>query len=215
MAEEYHAQPFFGHVPHYYGDHVRQLFIVAAALMLIAAPFYTDALRVQLPFIIIGALVLAAIAALANPLKQSVFIAGAIASGVGLVVYESWALFMYSESSWPEFVLREGIAIVFLIAFYFNMKTVRAFVLHRIGKYGEAGEFDTSSVPRASSGQKKTESSKPDDFLPWASRSGGGSKKVSDSKTDPAATADTGPRMTPGRSREEIMPKTHPYEEQL
>ena len=55
------------HIEHYYGDAIRQLFVTAAALILVGAPFYAEALRVELPFEILGAVILVAIAALANP----------------------------------------------------------------------------------------------------------------------------------------------------
>ena len=129
-------------IPHYHGDVLRQLFIAAVILMLVGAPFYANALQIQLPFLIIGALVLAGLAALANPHKKWIFVVSAIAAGAGFVIYELWALQQYAGSSWVQFILREVIALVFLIAFYFSMKTVRAFMLGRLGKHDEAGEFD-------------------------------------------------------------------------
>ena len=139
---EYGRGQYVELLPHYYGDYVRQFFIAAAALMLIGAPFYASFLFVELPFEIAGALVLVALAALTNPLKKGTLLADAIASGVGMVVFESWALLAYYDSSWVQFILREIIAIIFLVAFYFSMKTVRAFALHQIGKHDYAGEFD-------------------------------------------------------------------------
>ncbi len=147
MAEEHldytrQHTSYVEHVPHYYGDYVRILFLSATGLMLLGAPFYADSLRIELPFEIVGALVLAALAALANPHSKTVLAADAIAAGVGMVVYGTWALFSYSESTWVQFILRQGIAIVFLAAFYFSMKTVRAFLFHKVGKHDEAGEFE-------------------------------------------------------------------------
>jgi hypothetical protein len=200
---EYVPHPPMERVAHYYGDAVRQLFIVAAAAMLIGAPFYTDVLRAQLPFIMIGALLAVAIAALANPHNKSVFLAGAVGSGVGLVIYESWALYNYFDSTWLEFILREAIAIVFLAAFYFNMKTVRAFVLHTVGRRQEAGEFERPSTPRI--GRKTTWR---EEFIPWFLRNG-------NNRNAKTTVPETGPRINPGRSREEFIPKEHPYEDQL
>ena len=83
-----------------------------------------------------------ALAALANPHNRTIFMAGAVAAGVGLVIFETWALFSYHESTWMQFILREVVALAFLAGFYFSMKTVRAFVMHKVGKRDEAGEFD-------------------------------------------------------------------------
>ena len=77
-----------------------------------------------------------------NPRKKNVVIASAIAAGVGMLIYETWALFDYKMSTWEEFILRQILAFVFMSAFYFSMKTLRAFVLGTIGKRAEAGEFD-------------------------------------------------------------------------
>jgi|GEM_PF-417482 len=201
-------QPLPEGIPHYYGDVVRQLFIVAAGLMLIAAPFYTDSLRIQLPFIVVGAIVLVAIAALVNPHKQGPFMAGAIASGAGLALFEMWALYWYEDSNILQFLLRQAIAVVFLVAFYFCMKTVRAFILHSIGKHDEPGEFDDKYAPERPSKPRKATSLR-DEFLPWFAQRGGRSEERG------AAEADTPVRQTPGRSKKELYPTETPYEEVL
>jgi hypothetical protein len=139
------SNPVWSAVPHYYGDAIRQLFIVNAGLILIGAPFYADSLRAELPFEILGALILAGLAALVNPHKISFLFANAIAAGVGLLFYETWALSHYETSTWTQFVLRELIAIIFLFAFYFSVKTIRASMLHQIGKSEVVGEFDENA----------------------------------------------------------------------
>ncbi len=134
--------PFVPFVAHYYGDQIRQLFIGIAGVMLAGAPFYADELRMEFPFEVVGALILVALAALANPHKRFIFIASAVAAGIGTAIYEVWALYSYEDSTWLQFALRQAIASMFLIAFYFSMKTVRAFMLHKVGKHDTAGEFD-------------------------------------------------------------------------
>ena len=129
-------------VAHYYGDTIRQIFVAAAALMLIGAPFYADNLKSELPFVVGGALVLIALAAVTNPHSKNVAAANAIAAGVGLLIYEIWALYEYDTVYSSAFLLRELLAIMFLAAFYYSMKTLRAFILHQVGKEEEVGEFD-------------------------------------------------------------------------
>ena len=146
LMEEYpgdHVRgPFLPHLNHYFGDIVRQIFISTAALILVAAPFYADNLRVELPFEIGGALALVALAALANPHNRGSMVGSSIAAGVGLVIYEIWALYAYHDSSWVQFFLRELIALLFLVAFYFSLKTVRAFIMHQVGKRDVVDEFE-------------------------------------------------------------------------
>ncbi len=200
---DYLPQLSVGGVSHYYGNQVRQLFIAAAALILIGAPFYADSLRSELPFEIAGALVLVALAAVANPHNKSIFFMSAIVAGTGLAIYETWALNWYFESTWVQFVLREVIAVLFLVAFYFNVKTVRAFLLGKIGHHDEVGEFDEPS----SSGKPMQKKTVIDEFLPWVHRNGDTKQKK--------PPEETGPRMSPGRTIDEVMPKSHPYEERL
>ena len=110
-------------IQHYYGDFVRQCFVGAAALMLLAAPFYADDLASILPFAILGAVALVAAAAMTSPWNRTVIMADAVLAGVGLVIFELWALEEYSSAPLLAFVLRQAIAITFMFAFYFSMKT--------------------------------------------------------------------------------------------
>jgi len=222
---DYLPYGFSDHLPHYHGDAVRQLLASAAILMLVGAPFYASFLGVELPFLITGALALVAVAALVNPHKKSIFLVAAVASGVGLVVFETWALYGYYDSNWAQFILREVIAVVFLAGFYFSMKTVRAFVLHKVGKHDEAGEFEEAPVPgtpeikTANANPNPRANSWSDEFVPWFLKNGGNHGNTDHGGSIGAGRAeaaeDTGPRMSPGRSREETKPKYHPYEDTM
>lgn len=147
VAEMYSPSPTFLKawwpiVPHYYGDAVRQLMLGASALMLIASPLYGTNLRIEFPFVIVGAIVAASFAALANPRDSWIAVANTVVAGAGLVIYAAWGIFEYDTISTVAFVLRLTIAVVFLFAFYFSMKTVRAFMSHQIGKRETVDEFD-------------------------------------------------------------------------
>ena len=120
-------------ISHYYGDSVRQILLAAAALMLVGMPFYTDDLSVEMPFIVIAAVVLVIVAALTSPMKSAVISADVIVSGVGLIIFEIWAILGYGESTVLQFVLREALAILFLFALYFSSKTLRSMLLNQIG----------------------------------------------------------------------------------
>lgn len=116
-------------IPHYYGDIIRQIFVVVAVLMLVGAPFYGDELRKELPFELLGGITLVALAALTNPQSKSIMVFNSIAAAIGFFLYEFWALYGYDTSTWFVFLLRQLIAILFMAAFYFSMKTVRANLL--------------------------------------------------------------------------------------
>lgn len=121
------------HLTHYYGDSVRMFMLVAVALMLLSAPFYSDSLLIALPFEIIGAIILAGLAAMTNPMSRLILSIDAVANGVGLVIFATWGLSAYESSGALAFVIRIAIAVIFLFAFYYSMKTVRAMVMHTIG----------------------------------------------------------------------------------
>lgn len=130
-------------VPHYYGTTTRQLLLGAAALMLVASPFYTTDLRTEFLYIVIGVVVIVACAALLNPHSKWVSVVTALVSGVGVGAYAMWGLFEYDAISPVAFVLRLAIAVILLFSFYFSLKTVRAFMLHQIGKRGSVDEFES------------------------------------------------------------------------
>ncbi|MEK7133944.1 MAG: hypothetical protein AAB804_02640 [Patescibacteria group bacterium] len=132
-------------IPHYYGDAARQLMLGAAALMLIASPLYGNSLRLEFPFIVVGALIAATFAALTNPRDLWVSVGDAVVSGVGVVAYATWGIFEYDVINPIAFVLRLVVGVLFLFAFYFSMKTVRAFLLRQIGRRERVDEFDTEA----------------------------------------------------------------------
>lgn len=128
-------------IAHYYGDYVRQIFVVTGALMLIMAPFLVNRAPALLPFEIGGAIVLVVLAALTNPRKVWVVMADALAAGVGIIVFESLAIAAYASGNWFAFIALEAVTLAFLFALYFSLKTVRTMLFGQIGKRPTFGEF--------------------------------------------------------------------------
>lgn len=128
-------------IPHYYGDYVRQIFMGCAAIMLVFSPFVSSDFPMALPFEIGGAIVIAILGALTNPKRQISMIANAIAAGIGVVVYELLALNAFYAGQMIAFIEREAIAIAFLFALYFSLKTFRNMVFHMLGKQNTVGDL--------------------------------------------------------------------------
>ena len=128
-------------IPHYYGDYVRQIFILTGAAMLVLAPFLVNRAPTLLPFEVGGAIALVCLAALTNPKKQWVLMADTLAAGVGVIVFESLSLAAYTSGNWLAFIALEAVAIAFLIALYFSLKTLRSMMLGQIGKEPSFDEF--------------------------------------------------------------------------
>lgn len=137
----YYPLKFGPAIPHYYGDYVRQIFMGCGAVMLVLAPFLASSFPAILPFEIGGAIVFVILGALTNPRNSLSILANAIAAAIGVVVYELLALSLYFQESYLAFIQREMLAIAFLVALYFSLKTFRNMVLGRIGKRSTYGEF--------------------------------------------------------------------------
>lgn len=130
-------------IPHYYGDTVRRIFVGAAAGLLILSPFAGNEMPGVLGIGVAFALMLALLAAITNPQKQWSMIANAVASGIGVILAEVFALASFSAQEYLAFLVSEAFVIAFLFALYFSVKTVRSMVMQRIGKKGAFGEFQT------------------------------------------------------------------------
>lgn len=120
-------------IPHYYGDYVRQLFIFCAAAMLVLAPFLSRDNFFLLSIEVIGAVVVVVLGALTNPKNKIALLADAIVAGIGVVVYELLALALYTQGEMLAFLAREVVAMGFLFALYFSLKTFRNMLLDVVG----------------------------------------------------------------------------------
>ena len=134
----------FRDIPHYYGDSVRILFVVMAALLLLALPFYPDVLPFTPAVQTAGALLLIVCAALTNPHARWVMLTNAVCSMIGVVIAEAVAIDAYQQGDWTLLLIREVLAIAFLFAGYLSIKTVRAMATGHIGaeESGRAEEFN-------------------------------------------------------------------------
>lgn len=128
-------------IPHYYGDYVRQIFMGSAAIMLVFSPFVSSEFPMALPFEIGGAIMIAILGALTNPKRQISMIANATAAGIGVIVYELLALNAFYAGQMIAFIQREALAIAFLFALYFSLKTLRNMIFHRVGRESSVGDL--------------------------------------------------------------------------
>lgn len=122
---------FFGTVPHYHGDLVRQLLLSAGALIIIAVPMVSQLSLFTTPFELIGAVILIICAGMTSPLRIFPLVCDVVVSGVGLVLYEPLAISAYRSGDLVLFVVYEALALIFLFAFYFSIKTVRGMFAKR------------------------------------------------------------------------------------
>ncbi len=130
-----------GHIAHYYGDFVRRIFLGVAIILLLSAPFLADTAFVLVPLQIIGAVVLILLSALTNPKNKTIMVADVVASLVGIVVLEMFALAAYRGGAVMAMIGFQILALAFIYAFYLSLKTLRSMELGQIGKRDLPGEF--------------------------------------------------------------------------
>ncbi len=116
---------------HYHGDTTRVLFVVAAVGMLIAETFGSE-----MPFsplvTVIFAVTLVIAAGITNPAQAWIHIANILISVIGALSFAPAAIGRYQDTSTLfdlTFFFTEALALLFLIATYFTVKTIRGILL--------------------------------------------------------------------------------------
>lgn len=130
LIEELKSEKLF--TKHYYGDVVRFLFLLAAAIMLISLPFLNNNLPVPLIFSITTILSIGVLAGFTNPLQRTTAIINTGVSAISLVTFEYYAVNYYLDFSLSEmFVVNQILAFIFLFALYYSTKTLRAMLVQK------------------------------------------------------------------------------------
>ncbi len=148
MDTEYYNSAFSfrpHNIPHYYGDHVRMLFLGAALVSFIVMPLWGNLLPFGTFAQVAAGLLLVLLAGLTHPRGKVVLLINAFFAGVSVFLLESMAITHYASESLELFLAREASAILLLVAFYFSVKTFRALQLGKIGKSERLGEFNGAS----------------------------------------------------------------------
>src|SRR3989344_3298708 len=116
---------------HYYGDLVRFLFMLAAIIMLITLPFLIGKLPVPLYISIMVILAIGVLAGITNPLQKWISILNGLISTAALFVFEYYAVNSFTTSGVKTlyFIVNQLLALVFLFALYYSIKTIRAMFL--------------------------------------------------------------------------------------
>lgn len=130
-------------VQHYYGDTVRTMFLSAAVVYAVAMPLVGDLLPIGTMGGIGLVLGLALFAGITNPHSKIVMVLDVAISAAALFLLQNAALMYLSTDGPVLFILRQASAILFLIAFYESVKSLRSMLLGTIGHGAAPNEFDT------------------------------------------------------------------------
>lgn len=114
-------------VPHYHGDHVRALFLVAAIVLIVAQSTGVD-LPVSTFWAVTVSALLVVVAGVTNPAQKTVHWLSEILSVWGTIVFGISAVNHYRAGVNildGGFLYVEALAILFLLSLYFTTKTLR------------------------------------------------------------------------------------------
>lgn len=115
--------------PHYYGDLVRKFFFAGGLTMVITLAFYKHVLPVPSFFSIIAILVVGIAAGITNPRQKWISVLNTGISLVAFIVFEFHAVEGFDRLDDPLFLITQGLAIIFFLALYFSVKTLRGSLL--------------------------------------------------------------------------------------
>jgi hypothetical protein len=132
--DKYNPAEIFDHIPHYHGDTVRLLFVAAATVWLVSLPFYPDLLPFDPAIQVLAGVAMVVLGALTNPYKSWIIALDALFAGIGVILVEVVAIYGFETGTLVAFFIRELIVILFLVALYLSLKTLRAMFMHQIGK---------------------------------------------------------------------------------
>jgi|SRR3989338_4598200 len=121
-------------VRHYHGDIVRNLFLIGGVVILISLPFFRNLLPIGAWFLTTFVVLLGLGAAILNPFQRWIVVSNTVIAAIGVILFEYTAVVWYEYDSFILSALRQLLAIIFLFALYFSGKTLRAMLLHQIGK---------------------------------------------------------------------------------
>jgi len=118
-------------VPHYHGDAVRALFLVAAIVLIVA-----QSTGVNLPFStlgsVLGATLLVIAAGVTNPGQKGIHWLNALLAILGTITFGTSAVNHYRAGTQildGGFIYIEALALISLIALYFTTRTIRGLML--------------------------------------------------------------------------------------
>jgi hypothetical protein len=112
---------------HYYGDVVRRLFLVGAFIMALSLPFFWEDISLPLYITIFAVIVVDIAAGVTTPAKFWSSVLNLLVSILAVISFEYYAVRSYTNIREEAyfFLTNQVLAIIFLLALYYSVKTVR------------------------------------------------------------------------------------------
>ena len=118
-------------IPHYHGDIVRILFMIAAIIMLVSLPLFKADIALPPVYSIVAILILGLTAGLTNP--KLIWHAGInlVVAVTAFLVFATYMVNTYGTGVRAFFFTNMVLSFIFVLAVYFSVKTVRGLFLAR------------------------------------------------------------------------------------
>ncbi|HZZ99226.1 MAG TPA: hypothetical protein VFK07_00755 [Candidatus Paceibacterota bacterium] len=116
---------------HYHGHIVKRLFFVAAVVMLIGLPFFSNRLPIHTVLSLTLIVAIGLFSGFTNPVKRWPVFIDTIISIIGTLVFEYYAADYYQTFGIKDIVfwVSQILAVLFVVALYYGIKTLRAMML--------------------------------------------------------------------------------------
>lgn len=124
-------------VPHYFGHTIRRFFFFVAFVMLATLPFFKNELAIPIAYSVVAIIAVTFAAGYTNPHSRWILIFDVVVAGFGLLVFGFHSITGYSNYGMQGvrevlFYTNQVLALSFLAAFYFSVKSLRGFAERRI-----------------------------------------------------------------------------------
>jgi hypothetical protein len=117
---------------HYYGSIVRKLFVSAGILQLIIILVDKDLIQFNLVVGVVSALVIVMLAGFTSPINKWAMIGDLAFAALSFVIFEYLAIARQLQvNTFVDFIflIRQALAIIFVVAVYFAAKTFRGLII--------------------------------------------------------------------------------------
>ncbi len=124
-------------VPHYFGHTIRRFFFIIAFVMLATLPFFKAETAVPVAYSVLAIVAVTFAAGYTNPHSRWILIFDSLISLLGLIIFGFHSILGYSKYGMMDgvrhflFYTDHLIALCFLAAFYFSVKSVRGYAERR------------------------------------------------------------------------------------
>lgn len=115
---------------HYYGNHVRRLFLTGGAIMIFSYPFFKSLIDVPIWFAAVFILVISVVSALQTPRHRWSALLNTAISILAFCAFIYKGTSFYLSPSYPEnplfFWINQLLALIFFFGIYYSLKSTRA-----------------------------------------------------------------------------------------